>query len=86
MRKVKVKVVQAGLDGIIVRGLRHFTVFADKLPRIMGRDSSVGIATRYRLDSPGIESRWGRDFPHPSRLFLGPTQPPVQWVPGLSLG
>ena len=26
---------------------------------IMGRDSSVGIATRYRLDGPGIESRWG---------------------------
>ena len=25
----------------------------------MGRDSSVGIATRYGLGSPGIESRWG---------------------------
>jgi hypothetical protein len=24
---------------------------------IVGRDSSVGIATRYGLDSPGIESR-----------------------------
>jgi len=23
-----------------------------------GRDSSVGIATRYELDDPGIESRW----------------------------
>ena len=34
----------------------------------MGRDSSVGIATRYGLDGPGIESRWGRDFPHPFRL------------------
>ena len=51
----------------------------------MGRDSSVGIATRYGLDGPGIESRWGRDFPNPSRPVLGPTQPPVQWVPGLSL-
>jgi len=33
---------------------------------IVGRDSSVGIATRYGLDGPGIESVWGRDFPHPS--------------------
>jgi hypothetical protein len=28
------------------------------------RDSAVGIATRYGLDGPGIQSRWGRDFPH----------------------
>ena len=46
----------------------------------------VGIATRYGLDGPGIESRWGRDFPHPSRPALGPPQPPVQWVSGLSRG
>ena len=52
----------------------------------VGWDSAVGIATRYGLDGPGIESRWGRDFPHPSRPALGPTQPPVQWVPGLSWG
>ena len=38
-----------------------------------GWDSSVGIATRYGMDAPGIESRWGRDFPHPSRPVLGPT-------------
>jgi len=47
-----------------------------------GINSSVGIATRYGLDGPGIESRWGRDFPYPSRPALGPTQPPIQWVPG----
>jgi hypothetical protein len=32
----------------------------------------IGIVTRYRLDCPGIESRWGRDFPQPSRPSLGP--------------
>ena len=56
------------------------------LYNIVGRDSSVGIATRYGLDGPGIESLWGRDFSHPSRPTLGPTQPPVKWVPGLSQG
>jgi hypothetical protein len=32
-----------------------------------GWDSAVSIATRYRLDGPGIESRWRQDFPHPPR-------------------
>ena len=27
-----------------------------------GRDSSVGIATCYELDGPGIETRWGEIF------------------------
>jgi hypothetical protein len=52
----------------------------------VGRDSSVGIATRYGLDGPGIGSRWGRDFPHLSRKALGPNQPPIQWIPDFSRG
>jgi len=51
-----------------------------------GQESSVTVATGSGLDDPGIESRWGRDFPQLSRPALGPTQPPVQWVPGLFRG
>ena len=50
----------------------------------VGRDSSVGIATRYWMDGPGIESLWGIDFPYPFRSALGPTQPPIKWsFPGV---
>jgi hypothetical protein len=30
--------------------------------KMRGRDSSVGMATGYGLDGPGIESRWGARF------------------------
>jgi hypothetical protein len=37
------------------------------------RYSSVGIATRYGLDGPGIEPLWVRDVQQPFRPALGPT-------------
>jgi len=63
---------------------------AGRFPKVIisysGPGSVVGIATAYGLDGPGIESQWGRDLLHLSRPALRPTQPPVQWVPGLSRG
>jgi hypothetical protein len=57
-----------------------------KVNKNVGRDSSVGMETRYGLDGPGIESIWGRDFPHTSRPTLGPTQLTVQRAPGIAAG
>ena len=54
--------------------------------RDVGRDNVVGIATRYGLDGPVIESRWYRNVPHLSRPAMGPTHLPVQCVPGISRG
>jgi hypothetical protein len=47
------------------------------------RDSVIGIAHRYGLGDPGFETRWGPNFPYPSRPVPRPTQPPVQRDPGL---
>jgi hypothetical protein len=37
---------------------RHGSFMVSQM-QYAGRDSSVGIATGYGLDSPAIESRWG---------------------------
>jgi len=50
-----------------------------------GQGSSVGIVTDYGLDGPELNPG-GDEIFCPSRLALGPTQPPVKWVPGLSWG
>ena len=44
------------------------------------RDSSVGIATRYGLDGPGIEFRWGARFSAP--VQTGPEAHPTSCTMG----
>ena len=56
-----------------------------------GRDSSVGIATRYGQDGPGIESRWEARFSapvqtgpgvHPASCTMGTRSSPGVKRPG----
>ena len=46
----------------------------------MGRDSSVGIATRYGMDSLVIESRWRARFSAP--VQTGPGAHPASYTMG----
>ena len=48
-----------------------------------GSGSSVGIVIDYGLDDPGSNPD-GDEIFRSSRPAPGHTQPPVQWVPGLS--
>ena len=72
----------------VVEKSRHIKYTFLKLShaRFVGRESSVGIATRYELDRPRIESRRERDDPQSSRPALGTTQPPIKWVRGFFPG
>ena len=77
----------AGTLTAAVKDLARYTLDLVGVQEVRcGRDSAVGIATGYGLDGPGIEFLWGRDLLHPTRPALGPTQPPIQWVSGLSRG
>ena len=46
----------------------------------MDRDSSVGIATRYGLDGPGIEAGWEARFSAP--VQTGPGAYPASYTMG----
>ena len=52
---------------------------------VCGPGRSVGIATDYGLGGPGSHPGEDEIF-RQSRPAVGPTQPPVKWVHGLSRG
>jgi hypothetical protein len=68
-----------------LRLLRH-SVYKHAIVQLWAAIAQSVRVTRYGMEGPRIESRWGRDFPQPSRPALGPHQPPRRWVPGLSRG
>jgi len=79
---------------VIVTIIRHTFQYMDRtnvfseiiyIYIIFGPGSSVGLVTDYGLDGPG-SNPGGGEMLRPSRPPLGPTQRPVKWVPGLSLG
>ena len=49
----------------------QYCLFSLRLSSSWGRDSAVGVATRYGLDGPGIESRWGARFSAPVQTGPG---------------
>ena len=51
----------------------------------MWAGSSVGIAPDYGLEDPG-SNPGGDEIFRKFRPALGPAQPPVKWIPGLSRG
>ena len=65
--------------------LKEFRITAMFLDNFCGPGSSVGIATEYGLDGRG-SNPGGDEIFRPFRPALGPTQPPVKWVPRLSRG
>jgi hypothetical protein len=64
--------VLMGLIKLVVVDGKTCISFQEIYFNVRRQGSSVGMATGYGLDGPGIESRWRRDFSHLSDRPWGP--------------
>ena len=60
---------------------QSFKIYSDS-DALMRRDSSVGIATGYGLDGPGIEFRWRGGTRFSAPLQIGPEAHPTAYTMG----
>ena len=73
-------------NNIETRAVKFFVFFPARQGAEGGPGSSVGIETELQAGRSGDRIPvWARFFAQ-VQTVLGPTQPPVQWVPGLSRG
>jgi len=82
--KNKNQTIRMGLGIIPLKEIRESAQLTKFGQFFRSRDSSVRLATSWTVR--GSNSGDGRDFPHPSRPALRPTQLPIQWILGLSRG
>ena len=84
-KRLKTKYITCQYLFLTLGGWSYISFYFITYFSISGPGSSVGIATHYGLDGPG-SNPGGDEIFRPSIPALGPTQSPVKWVPGLSLG
>jgi hypothetical protein len=86
--KVKSLACNTGLNGDSWRTVRHIDWSRKFLIKLSSESSSVSVETMLRAEWPVFDSRrgqwWHFFFATASSPVLGPTQPPIQWVPRIN--
>jgi len=81
--------------GEVLEGQNYHAHYGDHIQRILDCIVTISVSgylvlwlflTFFVMCGGVVGPRWGRDFPQPSRLFLGLTQPSIQRYQGLSRG